>query len=138
MTLTVSATVERWPVAGEFIISRGAKKHVDVVLCEISDGTHSGAAEATPIYYEGESAGQCVEEITRFAVRHPDLDRSVLLQNMARGAARNALDCALWNLECRKSAKGGRIAGTCPADDSFYDIAWSAGDYGGTRPAGRR
>ena len=105
MTLTVSATVERWPVAGEFIISRGAKKHVDVVLCEISDGTHSGAAEATPIYYEGESAGQCVEEITRFAVRHPDLDRSVLLQNMARGAARNALDCALWNLECRKSAK---------------------------------
>jgi len=105
MTLTVSATVERWPVAGEFIISRGAKKHVDVVLCEISDGTHSGAAEATPIYYEGESAGQCVEEITRFAVRHPDLDRSMLLQNMARGAARNALDCALWNLECRKSNK---------------------------------
>lgn len=105
MTLTVSATVERWPVAGEFIISRGAKKHVDVVLCEIADGTHSGAAEATPIYYEGESAGQCVEEITRFAVRHPDLDRSVLLQNMARGAARNALDCALWNLECRKSNK---------------------------------
>tara|TARA_R110001606_G_scaffold94125_2_gene208822 strand:- start:4291 stop:5262 length:972 start_codon:yes stop_codon:yes gene_type:complete len=105
MTLTVSATVERWPVAGEFIISRGAKKHVDVVLCEISDGTHSGAAEATPIYYEGESAGQCVEEITRFAARHPDLDRSVLLQNMARGAARNALDCALWNLECRKSNK---------------------------------
>lgn len=105
MTLTVSATVERWPVAGEFIISRGAKNHVDVVLCEISDGTHSGAAEATPIYYEGESAGQCVEEITRFAVRHPDLDRSVLLQNMARGAARNALDCALWNLECRKSNK---------------------------------
>lgn len=105
MTLTVSATVERWPVAGEFIISRGAKKHVDVVLCEISDGTHSGAAEATPIYYEGESAEQCVEEITRFAARHPDLDRSVLLQNMARGAARNALDCALWNLECRKSNK---------------------------------
>jgi L-alanine-DL-glutamate epimerase-like enolase superfamily enzyme len=105
MTLTVSATVERWPVAGEFIISRGAQKHVDVVLCEISDGTHSGAAEATPIYYEGESAEQCVEEITRFAARHPDLDRSMLLQNMARGAARNALDCALWNLECRKSNK---------------------------------
>ncbi|MEH6661575.1 MAG: N-acetyl-D-Glu racemase DgcA [Parasphingorhabdus sp.] len=105
MTLTVSATVERWPVAGEFIISRGAKKHVDVVLCEVSDRTDSGAAEATPIYYEGESAEQCVEEITRFAARHPDLDRSVLLQNMARGAARNALDCALWNLECRKSNK---------------------------------
>jgi len=112
MTLTVSATVERWPVAGEFIISRGAKKHVDVVLCEISDGPHSGAAEATPIYYEGENAAQCVEEITRFAVRYPDLDRSVLLQNMARGAARNALDCALWSLECRKCNKAlWRMAG---------------------------
>jgi L-alanine-DL-glutamate epimerase-like enolase superfamily enzyme len=105
MTLAVSVTVERWPVAGSFIISRGAKNHVDVVLCNISDGTHKGRAEATPIYYEGESAEKCAEEIMRFAAEHPDLDRAVLLQNMPRGAARNALDCALWDLECRKTNK---------------------------------
>lgn len=103
--LTVSVAVERWPVAGSFVISRGAKSHVDVVLCKISDGTHNGTAEATPIYYEGESAEKCAEEITRFADRHPVLDRATLLQNMPRGAARNALDCALWDLECRKSNK---------------------------------
>ena len=101
MTLTVSVTVERWPVAGAFIISRGAKTHVDVILCEISDGPLSGWAEATPIYYEGESAEKCADEIRGFVAEHPNLDRALLLQKMARGAARNALDCALWDLECR-------------------------------------
>ncbi|MEH6715260.1 N-acetyl-D-Glu racemase DgcA [Parasphingorhabdus flavimaris] len=102
MTLTVSATVERWPVAGYFIISRGAKGHVDVVRCEISDGVHIGTAEATPIYYEGESAEQCAQEIIEFAAEHSELDRATLLQRMPRGAARNALDCALWDLESRQ------------------------------------
>lgn len=103
MTLTVSVTVERWPVAGAFIISRGAKTHVDVILCEISDGSVAGRAEATPIYYEGESAEKCAEQITAFAAEHPDLDRALLLRKMPRGAARNALDCALWDLERRKA-----------------------------------
>ena len=102
MTLTVSVTLERWPVAGAFIISRGAKTHVDVILCEISDGPFAGRAEATPIYYEGESAEKCADEIRRFVAEHPNLDRAQLLQNMPRGAARNALDCALWDLQCRK------------------------------------
>lgn len=102
MTLTVSVTVERWPVAGAFIISRGAKTHVDVILCEISDGSLRGRAEATPIYYEGESAEKCADEIKGFVVEHPNLDRALLLHKMARGAARNALDCALWDLECRR------------------------------------
>ena len=105
MTLSVSVAIERWPVAGSFIISRGAKTHVDVVLCEISDGSNKGRAEATPIYYEGESAERCAEEITGFAAIYPDLTHAVLLQNMARGAARNALDCALWDLACRKQKK---------------------------------
>ena len=103
MTLTVSATVEKWPVAGAFVISRGTKTHVDVILCEISDGAAIGRAEATPIYYEGESAQECADQISRFVAEHPDLDRALLLQKMPRGAARNALDCALWDLECRKT-----------------------------------
>ena len=103
MTFDVSAAVERWAVAGNFIISRGSKSHVDVVHCRISDGLHVGTAEATPIYYQGESAEKCAEEITKFSTDHPAFNRTDLLQNMTRGAARNALDCALWDLECRKS-----------------------------------
>lgn len=105
MALTVSVTVERWPVTGYFIISRGAKTHVDVVRCEVSDGSHTGTAEATPIYYEGESAEDCAEEIMQFSAKYPELDHAVLLQNMPRGAARNALDCALWDLERRQENK---------------------------------
>ncbi|WP_417593415.1 N-acetyl-D-Glu racemase DgcA [Parasphingorhabdus sp.] len=105
MTLSVSVTIERWPAAGSFIISRGAKTHVDVVLCEISDGINKGLAEATPIYYDGESAELCAEEISRFAADYPEFTHAVLLQNMTRGAARNALDCALWDLACRQQKR---------------------------------
>lgn len=105
MTLTVSVTVERWPVAGSFIISRGAKTHVDVILCEISDGFFTGRAEATPIYYEGESAHDSADQIKRFTAEYPDITHTILLQEMAHGAARNALDCALWDLECQKQKR---------------------------------
>ncbi|NRD90506.1 dipeptide epimerase [Sphingopyxis sp. BSNA05] len=105
MKINASVSIERWPVAGAFIISRGAKTHVDVVQCELTDGHFTGRAEATPIYYEGESAEKCAEQILQFVAEHPDLDRAIVLQNKPRGAARNALDCALWDLECRKTDK---------------------------------
>jgi|GEM_PF-2917612 len=44
-----SVAVERFPVAGAFTISRGAKRFVDVVLCTVTDGVHAGRGEATPI-----------------------------------------------------------------------------------------
>jgi L-alanine-DL-glutamate epimerase-like enolase superfamily enzyme len=100
MTRIISATVERWPVAGAFIISRGAKTSVDVVLCTVSDGEHVGRGEGTPIYYEGETAEGCAAAISAYA---GPLDREALLQAMPRGAARNALDCALWDLEARQA-----------------------------------
>ncbi len=105
MMIHASVSIETWPVAGAFVISRGAKTHVDVVHCELSDGRFTGRSEATPIYYEGESADKCATEISQFVLEHPNLDRAVLLQNMARGAARNAIDCALWDLECRQTDK---------------------------------
>ena len=61
--------VERFAVDGSFIISRGAKTEVDVVYCEVTDGTHVGRGEGTPIYYEGETAELCAEEIGRASCR---------------------------------------------------------------------
>ena len=103
--LTISATAERWPVNGSFIISRGAKSHVDVIVCRISDGTHEGIGEATPIYYEGETAENCVTAIEAFARAHETFNQQTLLDHMSRGAARNALDCALWELDCQQSGR---------------------------------
>jgi L-alanine-DL-glutamate epimerase-like enolase superfamily enzyme len=96
----ISATVERWPVAGAFIISRGSKTHVDVVVCTVGDGVHEGRGEGTAIYYEGETAEGCVAALNSYT---GPLDRAALLTHMPRGAARNALDCALWDLEAKQA-----------------------------------
>ena len=100
MNRIISATVERWPVAGAFIISRGAKTSVDVVVCTVGDGEHVGRGEGTPIYYEGETAEACAAAINAY---QGPLDREALLGAMPRGAARNALDCALWDLEAKQA-----------------------------------
>ena len=101
MTRIISATVERWPVAGAFIISRGAKTSVDVVTCLVGDGDLTGRGEGTAIYYEGETAESCAAAINAY---DGPLERHALLETMPRGAARNALDCALWDLEAKKTA----------------------------------
>jgi len=101
----ISVEVERWPVAGAFTISRGAKSHVDVIVCTVGEGTCRGRGEATPIYYHGETADGCVEAIRSFARAEgaDGFSRAAVQQAMPRGAARNALDCALWDLEAKRS-----------------------------------
>lgn len=101
-TIKISASVERWPVAGAFIIARGAKTHVDVVVVEISDGLHIGRGEATPIYYKGETAETVVEQIKAVG---PDIDRHSLQSRLPTGAARNALDYAFWDLAAKQQGK---------------------------------
>jgi len=104
MAELVSVVVERWPVAGSFVISRGAKTHVDVVVCTVGDGIHRGRGEGTPIYYKGEDAEGCAAAIRAFAASAP-LDRALVNAGMAAGAARNALDCALWDLEAKQAGR---------------------------------
>lgn len=100
MPLTLSATVERWPVAGSFIIARGAKTHVDVVVAEVSDGTFTGRGEGTAIYYKGETAEGCAAAINALS---RDIGRAALQSLLPHGAARNALDCAFWDLEAQQA-----------------------------------
>lgn len=101
--LKVTAHTETFKVAGHFTISRGDKTEVEVIVCEVSDGTHTGRAEATPIYYEGEDAELCIEAINMRAKSSVPITRESLLETMMEGAARNALDCALWDLEAKQA-----------------------------------
>jgi len=103
----ISVDVERWPVAGSFNISRGAKTYVDVVVCTVGDARHIGRGEGTAIYYHGETAQGCAQAISDYAGRQAGAlpSRSALLREMPRGAARNALDCALWDYEARASGQ---------------------------------
>jgi len=102
----LTATIERWPVAGAFTISRGAKTHVDVVVTEVGDGNTVGRGEATAIYYHGESAESVRDAVLAQAEAIADgAGRQDLLRLMPRGAARNALDAALWDFEAKRSGR---------------------------------
>ena len=102
--MKLHARIERWPAAGAFTISRGAKTYVDVVVAELLDGDHAGRGEGTAIYYHDESADSVLAQLLAQADAISNgLTRAELQHRLPRGAARNALDCALWDLEAKKS-----------------------------------
>ncbi len=109
MSLNITAIVERFPVAGQFIISRGAKSYVDVLVVAVGDGTHVGLGEGTAIYYEGEVAERCLGQVMQIADSLYDMTADaarIMAQDLLpRGAARNALDAALWDLAVLQSGQ---------------------------------
>ncbi len=106
--LILDAQIERWPIEGGFAISRGAKTEAVVIVARLSRGNHTGRGECVPYARYGETA-----EATLKAIRAmqsslvPGFDRQELNRAMPPGAARNALDCALWDLEAKE--RGQRI-----------------------------
>lgn len=106
MARVISVEAERFPIAGTFTISRGSKTEAEVISCSISDGGHTGRGECVPYKRYGETmegVRQAIEAIrAEVAV---GIDRSSLLDAMPAGAARNAIDCALWDLEAKLSGK---------------------------------
>jgi L-Ala-D/L-Glu epimerase len=104
--VSLTTRTERWPIAGTFTISRGAKTEAAVVVAELSDGTHRGRGECVPYARYGETVDSVIAAIEgmRSAIAG-GLDRMGLQQAMAAGAARNALDCAFWDLEAKRSGR---------------------------------
>jgi L-alanine-DL-glutamate epimerase-like enolase superfamily enzyme len=96
----VEATGEAWPLAQPFVIARGAKTQANVVLVRVSDGRHAGQGEAVPYSRYHESV-----EGALAALRSIDgpVERRRLSELLPAGAARNALDCALWDLEAKQA-----------------------------------
>ena len=98
-SLSLAVRVERWPIAGSFTISRGAKTEAAVVVAELTDGTHRGRGECVPYARYGETVEQVAAAIEAMAGDIAGgLDRERLQTSMPGGAARNALDCAFWDL----------------------------------------
>jgi L-alanine-DL-glutamate epimerase-like enolase superfamily enzyme len=106
MGFTLTVRAERWPIAGAFTIARGAKTESQVVVAEVSDGTHHGRGECVPYARYGETITGVAAAIE--AMRGPlaeGLTRQALQFAMTAGAARNALDCALWDIEAKASGQ---------------------------------
>ena len=106
MPLDLKVTTERWPIAGSFAIARGTRTEAVVVVAELSDGRHRGRGECVPYRRYGETLHGVVAAIAaQRAALADELDRAVLQQTMPPGAARNALDCALWDLEAKRAGR---------------------------------
>jgi L-Ala-D/L-Glu epimerase len=102
--LTLKIAAERWPIAGAFTISRGAKTEAAVVVAELDDGIATGRGECVPYARYGESVESVMAAIGAMRpALASGLDRLGLQSAMPPGAARNALDCAFWDLEAKRS-----------------------------------
>jgi L-alanine-DL-glutamate epimerase-like enolase superfamily enzyme len=122
----VSLTVvdERWPLKQAFRISRGSKTEAHVVVATITRAGHTGRGECVPYTRYGETVASVIEtventrrDIEQGATRHD------LIRLLKPGAARNALDCALWDLEAKIGARRAwHLAGLpepAPAETAF-------------------
>lgn len=104
MLCRLTASTERFPIAGTFTISRGAKTEAEVVTCTIADGAHVGRGECVPYRRYGETVEGVISAIEAIAPAiEAGMTREALRKAMPAGAARNAVDCALWDLEAKIS-----------------------------------
>jgi L-Ala-D/L-Glu epimerase len=104
MPISLTATVEHFPIAGTFTISRGSKTTASVVACRISDGAAAGWGECVPYRRYGETIESVLAEIEGARpLIEGGRSRAALQQAMKPGAARNAIDCALWDFEAKQS-----------------------------------
>ncbi len=102
----LSARAETWPTVKPFTISRGTVNSAEVIVVEITDGTTRGRGECLPYPRYDESIEDTLDEIeAQRSLIENGGSRASLAAALGPGAARNALDCALWDLEAKLAGK---------------------------------
>jgi L-alanine-DL-glutamate epimerase-like enolase superfamily enzyme len=104
----IEASAEAWPLAKPFVIARGFKTAAHVVVARVTGGGHTGRGEAVPYARYGETVEGALHALRDL---YGPLTRGRLPELLPAGAARNALDCALWDLEAKR------------ADNRAWDLA---------------
>ena len=102
--MQIKAQEEIWPLKEPFRISRGSRTEARVIVVTVTDGKHTGRGEGVPLARYGQSVDSVLAQIESVK-REKNLDRRQLQKLLPAGAARNALDCALWELEAKISGK---------------------------------
>jgi L-alanine-DL-glutamate epimerase-like enolase superfamily enzyme len=102
----LTAQAERWAIAGAFVIARGAKTEAVVVTVQISEDSSVGRGEGAPYARYGETVDSVLAQIegARDFIEG-GRGRGKLQGRMPPGAARNAVDCALWDLEAKRAGR---------------------------------
>jgi L-alanine-DL-glutamate epimerase-like enolase superfamily enzyme len=97
---------KNWLLRKPFKISRDEHTHSETLLCHISDGKHTGSGEAAGVSYKGETVASIKEQIEAAVPQiATGISRGELQELMTPGGARNAVDCALWDLEAKQSGR---------------------------------
>ena len=103
--ITCNTRAESWTLVEPFVIARGSSTEIPVLVAELGDGEgHVGRGEAAGVDYDGETPASMAAQIEAVAHALDDtLDGERLRRLLPRGGARNALDCALWDLRAKQS-----------------------------------
>lgn len=104
--IAVSVSRDRFATKGVFTISRGSRTHADVLSVALRCDAYVGMGECVPYARYGETLDSVTEQILSVqAALQAGMGREDLQQRLPAGAARNALDCALWDLEAKTSGQ---------------------------------
>jgi L-alanine-DL-glutamate epimerase-like enolase superfamily enzyme len=129
LMLNLHVTVECFPILGKFVISRGAKTEAAVVVATIKDKGFCGRGEGVPYNRYGESVDSVLAQIASVQSSiEAGADQRLLQNLLPPGAARNALDCALWDLWAKRSGmRAYELAGLPPPAPVTTAFTISAG-----------
>ncbi|WP_208379448.1 N-acetyl-D-Glu racemase DgcA [Psychromonas algicola] len=104
--MKVNLLHESWLIEGSFTISRGSRTHANVVVVELQQGGHTGRGECVPYARYDESIESVIAELAALKDKiAAGLTRQEMQTLLPAGAARNALDCAYWDLACKQSGQ---------------------------------
>ena len=95
----IQAKVDIFPLAQVFRISRGARTQAEVVSVVIKKNGLTGRGECVPYARYNETSESVIQQIESLP---SNINRQTLQNTLPAGAARNAVDCALWDLDCKK------------------------------------
>ncbi len=103
MTRAIKALIERRPLKTPLRITGHSFDTYELLYVEVTDGTASGRGEAWGVYFKGETAGGLLKQVQAIAPEvQAGASRDDLIELLPAGGARNALDCALWELESKQ------------------------------------
>jgi L-Ala-D/L-Glu epimerase len=104
--MQLSIATEQWPVRGVFRIARREATETDALVVTLQDGVHRGRGECGPIIRYGETVETCRSQLE---VVRAQLEMGITREDLGTllppGSARNAVDCALWDLEAKQSGQ---------------------------------
>jgi L-alanine-DL-glutamate epimerase-like enolase superfamily enzyme len=128
--LNLSVEIERWRLRYPFAITGYEFTESEVLVVTLEAGGLRGRGECAGVYYNDDTVARCREQVLRAADRlRAGISRAELLELLPAGGARNAVDCALWDLEAKQQRRAAwELAGLAPPRPILTTVTLGA-DY---------